>query len=247
MWAVSAAVMLGALTAIISSAGATPLWLPILLLAIVAVPTAVTVASRRSRASAGSTVNEASASAFAKQEPTLPDEQLIRSVSEHQGPRATRAVSRLTDQDWDELNRVCCALGSNHLDWLRMNDFHIPWLDARGRPIAEIEPLVAGLVDRPFPIRIAGALLVLVGSLEEFVEFYSENTSSDPILRDTDWRFFDWSDPDLVEESASSSAAWYERAARLQLLSRTVAEAYSDLTTAAAGHSRIARYVAVLA
>ena len=192
-----------------------------LLLLLVAVPAAITLTGRRAgnpKRTAGSASRSWESSPANERDPRV--EPMDSPPPEHHnGGRVVRASVPLGEDDWEVMSEICFALGSQQIAWLRSNDFHTPWLACRVRPAVDIEPLVVRLLDRPFAADIPDALLILAEAIEAFVGFYSPNTFSDPLLRDAEWQFFDWEDPDAAKESTASAEKWYARAARLQHLS----------------------------
>ncbi len=118
-----------------------------------------------------------------------------------------------------------------------------PWLDSRARPVLEVEPLLAQLVERPFAPGLGATLRALADAVHAFVEDYSENTFPDPVVQGGDWRFFEWDDRVLAAEDGDADGRWAGRAKRLQQLADAVALAYGDFSAAALRNPKVRRRV----
>jgi hypothetical protein len=139
----------------------------------------------------------------------------------------------LSSEDREVLGRVCGALGSSQLEWLRSNTFVTPWLDARVRGLLELEPLVAALSGRPFSEELQTRVGVFSDALAAFAAFYADQTFPDPLLLGSDWRFFDWNEVANAKPGASSDDLWNGRAATTRSLAAAVSNAYVAFREAA--------------
>jgi hypothetical protein len=147
--------------------------------------------------------------------------------------------------DWEAVASMCLALDTRHLDWLRANDFAMPWLDGRARPVIELEPLVAAAVDQSFEGELGSALQVLLGAIEPFVAFYSESTAPDPLLLGEEWRFFERDEAVIEAETGVGEELWGGRAAHLHELAVPVADAYAQFVSVASRDARVRRQIAL--
>jgi len=233
-WAISAAVMVGALVA-----GAGRVWPggSVGLLAVfVAVPAAIELAGRTVRHGSlwrqrrqRATVMEREES-FAS-EPVQPDA-TVRAAPRFETLRvaATTDGRRLTADDWDALGTICGALSSAQIVWMASNTFITPWLDTRVRAALELEPLMSTLRERPFSAELRAHVGMFSDALTAFAAFYNDKTFPDPLLLGTDWRFFDWKDlTDAAQPGVFTAGLWNGRAAQLQRLSAAVSIAYESL------------------
>ena len=231
MWTAAAAAILGVLVASATGGGAPPLWLLALL---VALPGAITVGARLLRRSHRSRT-------FA-----YPYRERSAAVEPEAGPRGQTAPQRsnvdggartsarpIAQDDWDVVSEICRALDARQLDWFRSNDFVTPWLDFHARPVEELGSLVTQIVDRPFEADLRTALDTLAEAINAFVEYYRHNTFPDPLLLGEDWRFFEWDDRGLGDETGGEENQWAGRAARLQELAAGLAHAYAGFSATA--------------
>jgi hypothetical protein len=132
----------------------------------------------------------------------------------------------LDEDDWHGLARICGAINSAQLAWIRTDRFSRPWHDEHFRPFVELEPLVGSLRERPFSVELRAPLGTFAGALTAFAAFYGENTFPDPLLPATDWRFFDWSELIDAAPGTSNDGLWRDRAAQMQRLAMAMANAY---------------------
>ena len=130
----------------------------------------------------------------------------------------------LEEDDWHGLARICGAISSAQLGWMRADRFSRPWHDEHVRPFVDLEPLVGALRERPFSVELRTRLGTFAGALTAFAAFYGENTFPDPLLSGTDWRFFDWSELIDAAPGASTDDLWSARAAQMQGLALAMAE-----------------------
>ena len=204
LWAAAAAAILGVLVAAATS-GSAP---GVLLAALIVVPVALTLVlrARRSRfrrqrclaASSGpSNANRRGPATGRRFETNHPSGSSAAS-GDHGGRQydsPSISTFGLTEPlgraDWQAIGTLCAALDDQQVDWLRTNDYVIPWLDRRARVVIDLAPLLASVVDRPFDWGIRSALLVLSDALEPFVACYNDYTAPDPLLSGEEWRFFD--------------------------------------------------------
>ena len=135
IWAAFAAAILGVCVAAATSGEAPS---TTLLVALVVIPLLVTVSARLSRSRRSRRKRKPhdaaieSSGARSVRDPA-------RRISRSSEPQS--AISR--KPDWEAVASMCVALDIRHLDWLRANDFAMPWLDVRVRPVIELEPLLA--------------------------------------------------------------------------------------------------------
>ena len=132
----------------------------------------------------------------------------------------------LEEDDWHGLARICGAISSAQLGWIRTDRFSRPWHDEHVRPFVELEPLVVALRERPFSVELRTPLGTLAGALTALAAFYGENTFPDPLLPATDWRFFDWSELIDAPPGTPTDDLWSDRAAQMQRLAMAMANAY---------------------
>ena len=144
-----------------------------------------------------------------------------------------------TSDDWDALCIICCAISGARLDWMRSYAFVTPWLDTRVRAVLELEPLVAALRERPFSAELRTRLGDFSNALTAFATYYTDNTFPDPLLTETDWHFFDWSEVADAEPGLTSGDHWKGPAAHMQSLSVALSNAYLQLQTIATSDPRI--------
>ena len=236
MWTAAAAAMLGVLVAAATGASAPPLWLLALL---VALPGAITVGVRLRRSHRLGTLAFPNRERYAVAGPDPGRGE--RPAPERSSVSADlRTTPRpIAQDDWDAVREICGALDTRQLDWFRSNDFVTPWLDFHARPAEELGPLMVRVVDRPFEADLRTAVDILADAIDAFVEYYRHNTFPDPLLLGEDWRFFEWDDRGLGDESGGEENPWAGRAARLQELAAGVAHAYEGFTVAASRNPNV--------
>jgi hypothetical protein len=140
---------------------------------------------------------------------------------------------------------MCLALDMRRLEWLRANDFAMPWLDGRARPVIELEPLLVAAVDQSFEGELRSALHVLLEAVRPFVAFYNASTAPDPLLLGEEWRFFERDEAVIEAETGVGEDRWGGRAARLHELAVQVADAHAQFVAAASRDARVRRQIAL--
>jgi hypothetical protein len=132
----------------------------------------------------------------------------------------------LEEDDWYGLARLCGAVSSAQIAWIRTDRFSRPWHDEHIRPFVDLEPLAVALRERPFSAELRAPLGTFAGAIVAFLAFYAENTFPDPLLSATDWRFFDWSELTDAAPGTPTDDLWSDRAAEMQRLALAMANAY---------------------
>lgn len=237
IWAAFAAAILGVCVAAATSGEAPS---TTLLVALVVIPLLVTVSARLSRSRRSRRKREphdAATEASGARSVRDPARRISRS------PEPQSAISR--KPDWGAVASMCSALNVRHLDWLRANDFAMPWLDVRVRPVIELEPLLAAAADQSFEGELRSTLHVLLGAVGPFVAFYNESTAPDPLLLGEEWRFFERDEAVIEAETGVGEDLWGGRAAHLHELAVQVADAYAQFVSVASREARVRRQVAL--
>jgi hypothetical protein len=133
-----------------------------------------------------------------------------------------------TDQDWEDLRTIFCALSTAQLNWLRTTAYAEPWLEEDARPALALEPLVTAARDRPFPAQLQFALHDFSDALSAFASFYVQNAFPDPLMVGDDWRVLN-RDP---ESNAAAGRPGDWNATEMRQLSLRVGDAYEGLIEA---------------
>ena len=243
VWAAFAAALLGVLVVAVADGYSPPTGLLILL---VALPTAITLAAPlvgHSRRNGVNTIQHREMPLGCERDNRVESSNNSAEGSHHRGPTARASRTRLDDVDWEVVSNICGALDSRQLAWLRSTEFITPWLDYHARPAMDIAPLVAEVVDAPFEDDIRDGLRILSDAIEAFVEFYAHNTFPDPLLLGEEWRFFEWDEPGVSEESNVGGELWGGKPARLHHLSTELAEAYQDFSAIAGRDPKVGRRI----
>ena len=229
MWVAAAAAVVGVLIAALST-GTTPQWW--LIGVVIAAAVAVTQFDRirdahgRRSASVSGRVRPddarrgGSGRAETDRHPVATD---------RDRPTSDRDAEGLAEEDWVALTRICETLDETTIRWLRSTEFVTPWLNDHVAPVAELLPLVAGSVDRPFGADLRDVLSRLGRALAAFVDFYDEHTFPDPLVLGTEWRFFDWEEPCNAPVHQVDDELPDDRPAVLRKLSIDVADASDEL------------------
>jgi hypothetical protein len=232
VWIVSAAVILGALVVALMSGA--PIQWPLLvgpLLVAVTLTGAVSTVLARQR----------------RRRRTLDRHFPGDSRSERNATRTEAADAGITLEDWEELSRVCGAIGRLDIHWLRSTSFVTPWLDAKARAALDLGPRIEALRGRPFPAHVCLAIGRFGDALAAFDEPYTAETFPDPLLLGTDWRFFDWDHPEAFESTTAGRELWQGRATRMEYLAAAVADAYDALVETALAQPQVRKLVAARA
>ena len=86
-----------------------------------------------------------------------------RATDEQDAPSEPAVAPPITDSrpldedDWHGLARICGAISSAQLVWMRVDTFSTPWLDEHVRPFVDLEPVAVALRERPFSDRAANS------------------------------------------------------------------------------------------
>jgi hypothetical protein len=153
--------------------------------------------------------------------------------------------SALTSADRDALTTVCAAISGDRVERIRTSTFMTPWHDGAVRVFLDLEPAVVALRERPFSAEVQTTLTGLSQAIAAFAAFYDDNTHPDPLLSETDWRFFDWTEITNAPTGVvvTPRGRWDDRAARMRELSGAVASSYDALREAAATDSALSHRV----
>jgi hypothetical protein len=225
MWLTSIGLVLGGVFAGYTGKSGWPGWLVVLLILFVLIPAAVSLVAEAledsgKKARKGLSRREQMvppAGIPIPRPPSRSDLSRIRSVADHEIAL---------------LERICNALNSRQVAWLRTFDFSGPWLDAHARAVLDLDPLLEELADAPFPPDVGEAIRALSIRLESFRDFYAESTSYDPVFAAGEWRFF-FSRHDEGESVIAADVEALQ--ARMRQLSTALADAYVNLVGITAG------------
>jgi hypothetical protein len=230
LWVATAAAVVGVLIAAIST-GTTPQWW--LTGVVIAVAAAVTIFDRirnaRARSSAPTSANVRSDHAR-RGRINRADTDRRLAARRREWPTSDGDAKGVTEKDWFALTRICEALDRTTIHWLRSTEFGTPWLNDHVGPIAALLPLVADSVDRPFDADLHGALSRLGRALAAFSDFYDAQTFPDPLVRGTDWRFFDWETPSEPPAHEVEGELLDDPPAILRMLCIEIADAYDEVS-----------------